>query len=172
MGDVLEYLIDGTSGLAPGGVEGACIATGVCSLGESGKGYLLGKSSDLESLLGVGPLVDRLRDIFATGGQNPVVIAVPVDGSPGGYITPVEHTGTGPEASTSGTPAGNADAIVKITLAGALGIATYDLSLDGGGTWEGDQTTPADGQIVIGTTGVTLTLETGDHVLDDVLLFC
>ena len=91
MGDVLEYLVDGTSGLAPGGVEGAAIVVGVCSLGQVGKGYLLGKESDLAGLLGVGPLVDRLRDVFATGGQNPVVIAVPVEGLPGGYISPVSR---------------------------------------------------------------------------------
>ena len=173
MGDVLEYLVDGTSGLAPGGVEGACIVTGVCSLGESGKGYLLGKSSDLESLLGVGPLVDRLRDIFATGGQNPVVIAVPVDGSAGGYITPVKHSGTGPEATTSGVPSDNADAIVEITVGGALGGTTpakYKLSLDDGVTWGAETATEANGQITIGTTGVTLTLS-GTQILGDTYSF-
>ena len=167
MGDVLEYLVDGTSGLAPGGVEGACIVAGVCSLGEVGKGYLLGKSSDLEGLLGVGPLTDRLRDIFATGGQNPVVIAVPVTGLSGGYYTDVEHTGTGPETSFSGSPAGNADAVVKITLGGALGIAKYRLSEDGGETWGDETVTPANGQITIGTTGITMILSAGTHIVDD-----
>ena len=33
MGDVLTYLIDGTSGLAPGGVDGKAIVAGVCSKG-------------------------------------------------------------------------------------------------------------------------------------------
>ncbi len=47
MGDVLEYLVDGTSGIVPGGVEGSALICGVCSLGEVGKGYLIGKSSDL-----------------------------------------------------------------------------------------------------------------------------
>ncbi|MBG3878592.1 DUF2586 domain-containing protein, partial [Desulfovibrio oxamicus] len=95
MGDVLEYLVDGTSGLAPGGVDGTAMIVGVCSGGQPGKGYLLGKRSDLAGLLGVGPLVDALRDIFATGGQNPVVIAVPVAGQPAGYISPVRQTGPG-----------------------------------------------------------------------------
>lgn len=167
MGDVLEYLIDGTSGLAPGGIEGACIVSGVCSLGTPGQGYLLGKSSDLEGLLGVGPLVDRLRDIFATGGQDPIVIAVPVTGLPGSYVTPVVHTGTGPEASVSGTPADNADAIVRIVTGGVLGTATYQLSEDGGQNWGTEQDTPANGQIAIGSTGVTLTLEAGTHVAGD-----
>ena len=167
MNDVFEFLIDGTSGISPGGVEGACIVVGVCSLGEVGKGYLLGKSSDLEVLLGVGPLVDRLRDVFATGGQAPGVIAVPVAGLPGGYVTPVEHVGTGPDGAVSGVPAGNSTAVVKIVVGGALGVATYKLSEDGGTTWGATTPTPANGQIAIGTTGVTLTLAAGDHVADD-----
>jgi hypothetical protein len=158
MKDVFEFLVDGTSGLAPGGVEGACIVTGVCSLGVVGQGYLLGKSSNLEALLGVGPLVDRLRDVFATGGQAPLVIAVPVAGIAGGYITPVEHVGTGPEAVVSGVAVANADAVVSIVVGGALGVATYKLSEDGGATWGVTGATPANGQIAIGATGATITL--------------
>ena len=167
MGDVLEYLVDGTSGLAPGGVEGSAIIAGVCSTGEVGKGYLLGKESDLVGLLGVGPLVDRLRDVFATGGQNPVVIAVPVDGLPGGYISPVDHTGTGPEATASGTAAGNADVVVEITTGGELATCEAKVSEDGGSTFGAAAVVPESGQITIGTTGVTLTLGTGTHILGD-----
>ena len=108
MGDVLEYLVDGTSGLSPGGVEKTAIIAGVCSEGTVGKGYLLGKSSDLAGLLGVGPLVDRLRDVFAAAGQSPVVIAFPVAGRPAGYIGTLTHTGAGPGAAVSGAAAANA----------------------------------------------------------------
>ncbi|BCS55196.1 DUF2586 domain-containing protein [Geobacter sp. SVR] len=167
MNDVFEFLIDGTSGISPGGVEGACIMVGVCSLGEVGKGYLLGKSSDLDTLLGVGPLVDRLRDAFAPGGQAPVIIAVPVAGLPGGYITPVEHTGTGPTATVSGAPAGNSTAVVQIVVGGALATATYKLSENGGATWGETTATPANGQIAIGTSGATLVLAAGVHVAGD-----
>lgn len=165
--DVFEYLIDGTSGLAPGSVSGSVIVTGVCSKGTVGKGYLLGKRSDLVSLLGVGPLTDRLRDVFATGGQDPVVIAVPVEGLPGGYIGNVQHVGNGPDASTSGLGGGNADAVVKIAGDGTLGTSTYKLSLDGGDTWGNEASTPANGQIALGATGATLVLGEGAHVTDD-----
>ncbi|MFH2064985.1 MAG: DUF2586 domain-containing protein [Pseudomonadota bacterium] len=171
MGDVLEYLVDGVSGLSPGGVEGAAIVCGVCSLGTPGQAYLLGKSSDLTAILGVGPLVDRLRDIFATGGQNPIVIAVPVAGLSAGYITPVVHTGTGPDAATSGTPADNADVVLQIVLGGALETATYQLSEDGGATFGETATTTANGQIAIGSTGVTLTLADDVQVADDEYAF-
>ncbi|WP_321495631.1 DUF2586 domain-containing protein [uncultured Desulfobacter sp.] len=171
MGDVIEYIVDGTSGLSPGDVSGSCIIAGVCSLGEAGKGYLLGASSDLEGLLGVGPLVDRLRDLFATAGQKPVVVAVPVAGSAGGYISNLEHTGEGPDSAVAGVPAGNADVVVKITTAGVLGTAAYSLSLDGAETFAEAETTAANGQISIGTTGATLTLGEGTQVVDDLYSF-
>ena len=167
MEDVLEYLIDGTSGLVPGGVEGKVIVVGVCSLGEVGKGYLLGKSSNLEGLLGVGPLVDRLRDLFATAGQDAVVIAVPVAGLAGGYITPVDHTGDGPMAAASGVVGSNADVRVVIVAGGARVVATAKVSTDGGATYGNAAAVPLDGQIAIGATGVTLVLEEGDLIADD-----
>ncbi len=167
MKDVFEYLVDGTSGLAPGGVEGAAIVTGVCSLGEVGKGYLLGKSSNLEALLGVGPLVDRLRDVFATAGQGAVVIAVPIAGLPGGYVTPVELVGAGPAAAAVGVPIANASVKVVIVAGGAFGVATAKVSLDGGVTYEAPAAVPLNGQIAIGATGVNLVIEAGDLVADD-----
>ncbi|BCS54560.1 DUF2586 domain-containing protein [Geobacter sp. SVR] len=167
MNDVFEYLIDGTSGLAPGGVEGSCIVAGVCSLGEVGRGYLLGKSSDLDALLGAGPLVDRLRDLFAAGGQSPVVVAVPVPGTNAGYVTPIVHTGTGPAAQISGTPVSNADIHIVIVQGGALAVATYKLSTDGGATLGAETPTPANGQIAVGATGVTVVLA-GVQVAADV----
>lgn len=171
MRDVFEFLIDGTSGIAPGGVDGACIVAGVCSLGEVGKGYLLGKSSNLEGLLGVGPLVDRLRDVFATGGQAPVVIAVPVTGQAGGYITPVVHVGEGPDGVASGTPVKNAEAVVSIVEGGALGVATCKVSEDGGTTFAATAPVPENGQVAIGTTGVTLVLAEGALVADETYSF-
>ena len=167
MGDVLEYLNDGTSGISPGDVSGSAMVAGVCSLGTPGKAYLLGRSSDLPALLGAGPLVDRLRDIFATAGQDSTVIAVPVAGLPGGYISPVRHTGTGPEASVTGSPSENANVIVEIVTGGVLGTATYKISEDGGATFDAATATPANGQITIATTGATLTLAAGTHVAGD-----
>ncbi|GKT30655.1 DUF2586 family protein, partial [Aduncisulcus paluster] len=41
--DVFEFIVDGTSGLAPGDVSGKCLVAGVCSKGEVGKVYYLGK---------------------------------------------------------------------------------------------------------------------------------
>lgn len=165
MGNVLEYLIDGTSGLAPGGVDGKAIVAGVCSKGRVGKGYLVGKHSDLAAMLGTGPLVDRLQDVLATGGAEPVVVAVPVQGQPGGYITPPVLTGGTQAASISGIAAKNADIIVRVIKSGPLAdgegeeaAASVEISLDNGKTFSTAQA--AAEQIPIGTgeaaTGATL----------------
>ncbi len=165
--DVFEFIIDGTSGIAPGSVTGKALIAGVCSLGEVGKVYFLGRSSDLTGLLGVGPLVDCLRDVFATAGQDATILAVPVSGQASGYISPAHHLGTGPAASVSGAAGANADAVAEIVAGGALGTATYKLSADGGATWGATTATPANGQIALGATGATLVLGTGNQVAED-----
>ncbi len=169
MGNVLEYLIDGTSGLVAGGVDGKAIVAGVCSLGQVGKGYLIGKRTKLEEVLGTGPLVERVRDMLATGGQEPVLVAVPVQGQQGGYIGAVTATGSTITPAVSGVPAANADVVVRVATPGTIGTATLEVSLDGGKTYGAAE--PSAAQVVIGkqdtATGATLvfsesaTLESG-----------
>lgn len=171
MGNVLEWLIDGTSGLAPGGVDGKCLVAGVCSKGDVGKGILLGKDSDLAALIGVGPLADRLNDIFATGGQNPIVIAVPVFGLSGSYVSTVEHTGTGAICLTSGSVAENAHVIIHVVVGGSLGVATAKVSLDGGNTFGSTDIVPANGQLSISNTGITVVFSDEALVNDDIYEF-
>lgn len=158
MGDVLEYLVDGTSGLAPGGVEGSAIVVGACSGGQVGKGYLLGPSSDIDGLLGVGPLAERARDMLATGGQSPTLIAVPCQAQAGGYISdPVCTGGNGkyPDVGVSGVAQVNADVVVEVEAAGAVGTATVRISTDGGENF-GDAAETTAEQLVVGETGATL----------------
>lgn len=174
MGDVTEFIIDGTSGLAPGGVEGQCIVAGCCSRGRVGKGYLLGKRSNLGDLLGVGPLVDSLRDVFAVAGQGARVIAVPVEGQPGGYISSCRHQGYGPEAITAGQPVTAADVVVFVTTGGANGSAVVKISKDGGETFPDTSTVPADGEVVIDGTGARLIFSATDEkplIEDDEYIF-
>lgn len=169
MGDVLEFLVDGTSGLAPGGVEGSAIVVGACSKGRVGKGYLLGPSSDIAGLLGVGPLAERCRDMLATGGQEPTLIAVPCLARAGGYISdPVCAGGNGkyPAVSVSGVAQVNADVVVKVETAGTVGVATVLISRDGGATWAEAAVTTAE-QLVIEGTGATLLFPEGAELEND-----
>lgn len=163
MGDVLNYLIDGTSGIVTGGVDGKAIVAGVCSGGTVGKAYLIGKRTDLGAMLGTGPLVDRVRDMLVTGGQEPCVVAVPVQGQPGGYISPVSMSGTSVVASVSGYPAANADVVVRVETGGTIGIGKIEISVDGGKSFSApvlvqDHNPVSDAG---GPTGATLVFDSG-----------
>ena len=165
MGDVFEFLIDGTSGLVPGGVDGKALVAGVCSKGQVGKGYLIGKRTDLNAMLGVGPLVDRLRDILATGGQDPYVVAVPVSGQPAGYISQPVGKGLNvvkvvPRAV--GVAQSNADVVIKVATSGQVGIATVNISVDGGKTFGSAQAISA--SFTVPETGATLLCSEDDRL--------
>lgn len=181
MGDVLQVLIDGYSGIAPGGVDGKALVAGVCSKGQIGKPYFVGKRSNLAEMLGVGPLVERLSEILNTAGQEPNVVAVPVAGQPAGYFGELVsqagngggHIGAMPAPALAGYPARNADVLVRVKTAGVLSppivengygevdidteppvYAELEISLDGGTTFAA--TAPAREQTVIGDSGATL----------------
>ncbi len=162
--DVYEFLVDGQSGLIPGDVSGSALFVGCCSRGEAGKSYRLGAQSDVRAVLGAGPLVDCVEDALAMAGQNAVLVAVPVTGSDGGYISGVTRTGLGPEALASGVPGGNADAVVQIVAAGLPGVATAKLSLDGGATFAAPAVVPVNGQVAVAGSGVTLVVPADEEL--------
>lgn len=153
MSDVTFELLEGGSGYAAGGVDGKAIVAGVCSLGQIGKGYLIGQYTDVETLLGVGPLVDRVRDIIATAGAKLQLVAVPVRGQPGSYVSQPMTTNSRVPAKTVGVAQKNADILVKVTSPGAIGIAALSVSLDNGKTWESK---PSAENVTLGDTGAIL----------------
>ena len=69
-------LQDGVSGIVTGAQEGKALITGYCSKGVPGQAYYIGASTDIPEVLGAGPLVDRLQDVFSVA-DDAVVIAVP-----------------------------------------------------------------------------------------------
>ena len=71
MGDVFQYLIDGTSGIVTGGVDGKALVAGVCSKGQVGKGYLVGKTID-EVRASVFANVEKVQDEFVAKGWLPL----------------------------------------------------------------------------------------------------
>jgi hypothetical protein len=152
MGDVFEFLVDGTSGLAPGGVDGKAMIAGVCSRGEVGKAYLIGKRTDLGTLLGAGPLVDALRDVLATGGQEPVIVAVPVQGQPGGYIGKPLGINTAVAVDAAGIPSVNAFVTVMVTKRGEIGASRVTVTVNGTATQDIATATA----LALGDTGATL----------------
>lgn len=167
MGDVRFELIEGGSGFAPGGVDGKALVAGVCSLGQVGKGYLISKYTDVYSLLGTGPLSDRVRDIIATAGHSPYLVAVPVRGQPGDYVSQPATTNSTVKAKSVGVAQMNADIQVKITSPGALGAAKLVFSIDDGESF-GEEITAA-GNIPLGDTGATLVFPEDAQLEEDAL---
>jgi len=70
-------LQDGVFGFVTGAQEGKALITGYCSKGVPGQAYYIGASTDIPEVLGAGPLVDRLQDVFSVT-DDAVVIAVSV----------------------------------------------------------------------------------------------
>ena len=168
MGDVIEIIDDGVSGLVPKGVDGMPIITGVSSSGH-GQAVLMSKNSLPESLIGVGPLTGRVNDFFATGGQKAVAIVVPVAGS-GGEVGDITKTGTGPDITAAGTVLAAAQVVLIITKSGARNTACYQLSTDAD-SFDIERTVPVDGLIPVGNTGVTITIPETQVVKDDTYTF-
>lgn len=84
------------------------------------------------------------------------------------YFSPstmTQPSGSPPSVTISGNYTSVYTGIVKITLGGSRGTATFKYSLNGGSTWSADITTAA--SYAIGTTGLTLTFGTGTYVLND-----
>lgn len=71
------------------------------------------------------------------------------------------QTGLGPACVISGTAAAGTSVVVDIDKGGAVGVATFRYSLDGGTTWLAEDTLTA-GSNSIGTTGLTMTWGTSE----------
>ncbi len=169
MSDVFEYIVDGTSGLS-GGTTGSVLVAGTCTLGVLGKSYICGNRTDIRTMLGTGTLVDRLEDIFAQGGANPIVIAVPIGDKPeldkDGNVIPktpvdIEVIKDAKNISTlvvsaTGTMTVDASVVIKITESGILNKGRFQYSLNGGKTFSADITLPVESDFILEDTGVTI----------------
>ena len=156
-GSVQTEIVDGAAGLAPPGGPFALV-TGISSQGVIGAPVLVGKDTDLVKAFGIGPLVERLMDIQAEADENLNVVAVrtaqAVAGAVGALIQ--TKTGTGTQALT-GSPTRRVHVVVVATGAGGNGTALVKYSLDGGFSFSTPQTLPANGALVLGDSGLTLT---------------
>jgi hypothetical protein len=154
-GEVKHIIVDGAAGLAPSGNPLAIVA-GVCDAGVIGAAVPFGKESDPADF-GVGPLVERLRDVQSEGDGGLNVIAVRITQTTAGVIGAVTKTGTGSGAqATAGTAKRFAQVVVLATSAGANGVAQVQYSLDGGLLFSLPETIPANGHVVLGDSGVEL----------------
>lgn len=156
-GDVYETIIDGASGLSPSGAP-VGIITGTCSIGEVGKKYLIGNSSDIAGVLGSGRLVERIRDFFTKAPADAVLVAIPSAKDIAGESGTIEKTGSGlATVAKTGNPQYDGNIVFEILSDGGLNEATGKYSTDGGDTFSAPFTLPVGGVVAIGDTGMTFT---------------
>lgn len=151
---------------------------GVAETGEANKPYLIYNYNQAKDIFTKGELLDHIEQYFEEFDTEKGIIPVPiyairpVNDSAGSIATPVKvGTGTATTA-TGGTPTGTRTVKIKITKAGACGVAEYRKSLDGGITYSAPLVTPASASPISLDVGVTLTFTNGatpsaSFVVDD-----
>lgn len=155
-GDVYETIIDGVSGINPSG-NPVAIFVGTCSKGAVGNKYIIGKSSDLDKLLGKGNLVERIQDFFTKAPSDAVIIAIPSAKDIAGHIGNITKTGTGVATATvQGNPNYDSEVTLEIVTTGEANIATCRYSIDGGDSYSETITIPINGELAISDTGIKI----------------
>ncbi len=159
--DVDVEILDGGLGLSSGSSPSTHVKIGYCTGAVAGNSFVITKSDQVAEFLGKGPLADACLDSLQMGSQK--IIAVAAAASVAGEISEVTHVGTGSATfATSGSPNNDYDIIIQIVKGGALNVAQYQESLDGGDTWSGVKTVPLNGAVAVTGTGVTITFTAGN----------
>lgn len=163
---VFEYIVDSATGVASGTMD--CLVAGVCSTGTAGTPYLISKRSDISGTLGVGPLVDRIYDIFQedTGelGRNINLVVVPITPGTLASLPSLAASGSGPAVTVTGSQIIGMQLVVRIEAGGAIGTGTFNYSIDGGHYYESDVPITIAAAYEIPDSGVTINFPEGTYV--------
>lgn len=103
--------------------------------------------------------------VVPTGGTFTVPVLGLTVTFPAPMSSTVAKSGSGPDVTLTGTPAGDYVGIIEITTGGAVGAAVFRWSIDGGATWTSGVTTAA--TVALGTTGLTANFSAGSYVAAD-----
>ncbi|MBM9499361.1 hypothetical protein JWG44_03760 [Leptospira sp. 201903071] len=161
-GDVTTYHQDGGINFNDVKPDRVGSKVGTAENGIANKVYVINNTPQAKDVFGRGELVDSLEQFFEefdeTKGQKsvPVLCVRPENDVVGSVAAPVK-TGTG-EASlptTAGSPTGSRIVVLKITKAGASGVAEYRKSVDGGANFSAPLITPASSSPISLDVGVT-----------------
>lgn len=153
---------DSSSGVSTQYISGIQGKIGVSP--ESGKGLIVVKNTmdtdQIKGLLGRSPLADACMDSLDGGAQT--VYCLPVAAASGGSASEVVHTGAGKGTVTvSGQASNGYDVVLRIVEPGAMNSGTFQLSLDGGGSFGDEVTIPLSGKYTLEGTGLELTFADG-----------
>lgn len=127
------------------------------------------KPGKIKEKLGLSPLADACLDSVENGASK--IYCVPVAPTEDGTNGDVTHTGTGEGTITvSGKPNNAYDIIIRITESGALNAAAFAISVNGGYSFDNDETIPLNGEKQVQGTGITVTFA-GEFTEGDIYSF-
>ncbi|AOP32564.1 hypothetical protein A0128_00935 [Leptospira tipperaryensis] len=163
-GDVTTYHQDGGINFNDVKPDRVGSKVGTAENGIANRIYVINNTPQAKDVFGRGELVDSLEQFFEefdeTKGQKPVpVLCVRPENDVAGIAAAPVKVGTGEAVlpTTTGTPTGSRVVILKITKAGASGVAEYRKSVDGGANFSAPLITPASGSPISLDAGVTAT---------------
>ncbi|MCP5502624.1 MAG: hypothetical protein H7A25_22185 [Leptospiraceae bacterium] len=136
---------------------------GVAETGEVNKIYYIQNLKQAENIFGRGQLIDSLKQYFEEFdeelGQKPVPLLCvrPDNDIPGIVATPTLEGSGLATIAINGSPSGSRSVKIKITKAGAGGIAEYRKSVDGGLSYGAPLVTPVSGASINLDVGVSAT---------------
>lgn len=140
---------------------------GCCSSGTANSITTLNSPATARSTFGYGPLVEACCAYLTVVG-GPVRACRLTQNAAGTMTATLTKSGSGPDiTNNSSTPYDWFEVKIKIILGGSLGTATFQYSLDGGRTYNGDNITSA-ASYTIPNSGVLLTFASGTYVANDV----
>ncbi|WP_394845185.1 DUF2586 domain-containing protein [Pendulispora brunnea] len=151
-------------GIVEGPAANAQCVIGVTSQGVANTFYAYQTISDLVSNLGTGPGVEAAALALSIDGHGSVYLVRPQT-SVAGSNSVVTPSGSGPLVAVSGTPLDDYQGVVRIVSDGAVGTATFVISLDGGDNFSSVITTAA--SYPIPGTGLTAAFPAGTYVAND-----
>lgn len=156
--DVLVKIKDGGLALLAANPSAVHAKVGVASLAPVGQIVALSDHEQIADTLGAGPLADATLDSFVAGSRLVYVVAAEPDipGQRGAVSREGDGTGT---LSVAGNPLNAFDVVVEVLRTGGLNDAVFRYSLDGGASWSGQVTVPAEGVYTLPNTGLTITFQ-------------
>lgn len=167
LADSNQTVLDGGLGILPDSIDNIHLLAGVCEKGTTNAVLAFSDVSVVRNTLGAGPLAEAIASALTTPTKNRAprpVYAVRIATTDTGSCGAVTKTAIGTSTGTITVAGGAYDTQqvrVKISRTGTLNSGAFQVSLDGGVTYDPEVTIPAGGTYLIPNTNVTLSFVPG-----------
>lgn len=163
---ITTSIANGGLGIPTADTTGVVAKMGTATGGTANQAYYYAGNANSQVVTDLvdGVLPDDIRNHLSRSQGRPTLGMRGSAGTAGSNGT-VTQTGSGPLPTLSGTANEDAELRIKIIVGGAVGTATFQLSLDAGRTYQPTRTTAA--SYAIGN-GVTITFTAGTYVAAEI----